>query len=141
MKRFLCIILLGLISLSASLVFPQQPAAPAPSEDPVTFPLWENGAPGAVGHEDSDIPTLTYYRPVAGFPTAVIVAPGGGYNHFAMNHEGREVANFLNAAGLTAFVLKYRLGIRYHHPIQLQDAQHRTKNLKAMLHESHGKRL
>jgi acetyl esterase/lipase len=40
-----------------------------------------------------------------------------------MNHEGRQVANWLNAVGITAFVLKYRLGPRYHHPIELGDAQ------------------
>ena len=33
------------------------------------------------------------------------------------------MANWLNAAGITAFVLKYRLGPRYHHPIELGDAQ------------------
>ena len=41
----------------------------------------------------------------------------------AMNHEGRQVANWLNAMGISAFVLKYRLGPRYHHPIELGDAQ------------------
>jgi acetyl esterase/lipase len=40
-----------------------------------------------------------------------------------MNHEGRQIANWLNAAGISAFVLKYRLGPRYHHPIELGDAQ------------------
>ena len=55
--------------------------------------------------------------------TAVIVAPGGSYHFLASNHEGRQVANWLNAMGVTAFVLKYRLGPRYHHPIELGDAQ------------------
>ena len=87
------------------------------------FLLWENGAPGALGHEDSDTPTLTYYPALGGVETAVIVAPGGGYSVLAMNHEGRQIANWLNAAGITAFVLKYRLGPRYHHPIELGDAQ------------------
>jgi acetyl esterase/lipase len=53
----------------------------------------------------------------------VIVAPGGSYGMLASNHEGRQVANWLNALGVTAFVLKYRLGPRYHHPIELGDAQ------------------
>ncbi len=128
MKRLLRIILfVGLISLASPLVFSQTPTAapakPAPSDEPQTFPLWENGAPGALGHEDSDIPTLTYYPALEGVPTAVIVAPGGGYRDLAMNHEGRQVANWLNAAGISAFVLKYRLGPRYHHPIELGDAQ------------------
>ena len=127
-KRLLrTIVFMGLISLATSLVFSQQPSAGAPkpiaSQDPQTFPLWENGAPGALGHEDSDIPTLTYYPALRGALTAVIVAPGGGYRGLAMNHEGRQIANWLNAAGISAFVLKYRLGPRYHHPIELGDAQ------------------
>ncbi len=92
---------------------------------PRTMLLWENGAPGALGTDDSDKPSLTFY-PVQGqnlSGTSVIVFPGGGYSALAMNHEGRQVANWLNAVGLTAFVLKYRLGPRYHHPIELGDAQ------------------
>jgi len=116
-----------LISLAAILAIPQasisRAARPVASSEPQTFPLWENGAPGALGHEDGDIPTLTYYRSQGGVPTAVVVAPGGGYSNLAMNHEGRQIANWLNAAGISAFVLKYRLGPRYHHPIELGDAQ------------------
>src|SRR6185312_16013987 len=39
------------------------------------------------------------------------------------NLEGRQVADWFAARGVTAFVLKYRLAPRYRHPIQLQDAQ------------------
>jgi acetyl esterase/lipase len=89
-----------------------------------TIRLWEGGAPGALGNEDADIPTLTWYAPAhATTDAAIIVAPGGGYRNLASNHEGRQVANFLNAAGMNAFVLKYRLGPRYHHPVELGDAQ------------------
>jgi acetyl esterase/lipase len=92
--------------------------------EPQTIPLWEQGAPGALGQADEDKPTITLYRANGnGVRTAVIVAPGGAYAHLAMNHEGRQVANWLNALGVTAFVLKYRLGPKYHHPIELEDAQ------------------
>src|SRR5437870_8898952 len=47
--------------------------------EPQTFPLWENGAPGALGNSESDQPTLTYYPPVYPTGTAVVIAPGGGY--------------------------------------------------------------
>lgn len=93
--------------------------------EPQTIRLWEHAAPGALGNEDPDVPTLTIYLPVDPdrSRTAVIVAPGGSYGMLASNHEGRQVANWLNALGVTAFVLKYRLGPRYHHPIELGDAQ------------------
>jgi acetyl esterase/lipase len=128
MKRlFRIILIVWVISLATSLVFSQTPAAvpagPMAPQEPQTFPLWENGAPGALGHDDSDIPTLTYFPASHGAPTAVIVAPGGGYRGLAMDYEGRQIASWFNAAGITAFVLKYRLGPRYHHPIELGDAQ------------------
>ena len=93
--------------------------------EPQTFPLWDHAAPGAVGNTDEDKPSVTNYSPVmpGETRTAVIVAPGGSYHFLASNHEGRQVANWLNAMGVTAFVLKYRLGPRYHHPIELGDAQ------------------
>ena len=93
--------------------------------EPQTILLWPNGAPGALGQGEDDKPTITVFRPwghnLSG--TAVIVAPGGSYGFLAANHEGRQVANWFNALGITAFVLKYRLGPRYHHPIELGDAQ------------------
>jgi acetyl esterase/lipase len=91
---------------------------------PQELPLWESGAPGALGTEDGDTPTLTLYRAArAPVGTAVVVAPGGGYGALAMDHEGRQVAAYFNAMGVTALVLKYRLGPRYRHPIPLGDAQ------------------
>jgi acetyl esterase/lipase len=136
MKTYLRIILLvGLISLAASWVFSQQsttkPPKPASAQEPTTFPLWANGAPGAQGHDEDDNPTLTYYPALHGAPTAVIVAPGGGYGALAMNHEGWQVAYWLNAVGVSAFVLKYRLGPRYHHPIELGDAQRAIRTVRA----------
>src|SRR3989442_8702082 len=85
--------------------------------------LWPNGAPGAVGKESNDIPTLTpYFAPKdKATGAAIIVCPGGGYTHLA-DHEGRPVAEWLNTLGITAFVLKYRLRTPYHHPAPLQDA-------------------
>src|SRR6185436_16226547 len=52
---------------------------------------------------------------------AIIVCPGGGYSHLA-DHEGKPVAEWLNSIGITAFVLKYRIGPKYHHPVPLGDA-------------------
>src|SRR5262249_40041908 len=88
------------------------------------FPLWEKGAPGALGTESKDTPTLTPYYPSAGTATgaAVIICPGGGYGGLA-KHEGADYAHWLNAHGIAAFVLKYRLGSGgYRHPVMLGDA-------------------
>jgi acetyl esterase/lipase len=110
--------------LASALLFAQTGTDLTHSTATKTIRLWEGAAPGALGNEDADIPTLTWYPPAhASGDAAVIVAPGGGYRNLVSNHEGRQVANFLNAAGLTAFVLKYRLGPRYHHPVELGDAQ------------------
>ncbi len=95
------------------------------AQTPDTIPLWESRAPGALGDNDADRPTLTVFRAAArqNGVTSVIVAPGGGYVNLSMDKEGRQVASWFNAMGITAFVLKYRLGPRYHHPIELGDAQ------------------
>ena len=62
---------------------------------------------------------------------AVIVCPGGAYARLASNHEGRQVAAYLNSLGMAAFVLRYRLGPRYHHPIELGDAQRAIRTLRS----------
>lgn len=54
----------------------------------------------------------------------VIVCPGGSYHHLGMQHEGFKVAEWLNKQGITAYVLRYRVGMYgYHHPAMIQDAQ------------------
>jgi acetyl esterase/lipase len=112
-------------ALTPTMTNAQSHSEPKYVAEPQTFPLWDHAAPGAVGNTDEDKPSLTNYSPVmpGETRTAVIVAPGGSYHFLASNHEGRQVANWLNAMGVTAFVLKYRLGPRYHHPIELGDAQ------------------
>ena len=87
--------------------------------------LWLGGAPGALGNSDADRPSLTVYLPDAAKAahTGVVVCPGGGYQNLAMDHEGRQIADWLNGLGVAAFVLKYRLGPRYHHPVEMEDAQ------------------
>ncbi|MGZ3813465.1 MAG: GDSL-type esterase/lipase family protein [Mucilaginibacter sp.] len=57
-------------------------------------------------------PTLTVFSadPAIATGTAVIVCPGGGFYILGMKYEGTEVAQWLNQKGITAFVLKYRVG-------------------------------
>jgi acetyl esterase/lipase len=87
--------------------------------------LWPAGAPGSVGTEERDKPSLTIYLPPADKAngTTVVVCPGGGYGGLAIGHEGKDPAEWLNRHGIAAFVLRYRLGPRYHHPAPMQDAQ------------------
>jgi acetyl esterase/lipase len=116
-----------------------QPAAPPLMQEPQTILLWPNGAPGAQGTEDRDKPALTIYMPpnTTGPMTAVIIAPGGSYARLSMNNEGRAPANYLNALGIAAFVLRYRLGPQYHHPIELGDAQRAIRTVRARASEWH----
>lgn len=141
--RFACLLAAASLAMPATTigegVVPGQPPAqapasqakPNPNAEPETFLLWPGGAPGALGNDDADRPTLTIYRARQPSGASVIVAPGGGYGALASNHEGRQVANHLNAAGVTAFVLKYRLGPRYRHPIEIGDAQRAIRLVRA----------
>jgi acetyl esterase/lipase len=110
-------------------VSPSADGAPAAGEAMV---LWPDGAPGAVGNEPADVPTLTPYWPPAQEATgaAVVVCPGGGYGHLA-DHEGRPVAEWLNSIGVAGFVLKYRIAPRYKHPAPLQDASRAIRTVRA----------
>jgi acetyl esterase/lipase len=104
----------------------------AQSPQPSTVLLWPNGAPGAQGTADEDRPSLTIYVASANkVPTGVVVCPGGGYAHLALDHEGTQIAAWLNHLGISAFVLKYRLGPRYHHPIELGDGQRAVRYVRA----------
>src|SRR5215469_8232694 len=126
------------LALFAVLTLRSQPN-PLPIQDGQVMPLWSGAAPGALGNEDQDMPTMTVYLPrntPAGM-TAVIILPGGAYRALASNHEGRQVANYLNAAGVAAFVVKYRLGPRYHHPIEMGDAQRAIRIVRSHATEWH----
>lgn len=98
--------------------------------------LWPQGAPGALGADEIDRPTLTPYPAgTRANGTGVVVCPGGGYRNLAMDHEGRQIARWLNSLGIAAFVLKYRLGPRYHYPAQLQDAQRALRLVRSRAKE------
>jgi acetyl esterase/lipase len=99
----------------------------------LTFPLWPDGAPGALGREAKDVPTLTVFLPPPEKATgaAMVICPGGGYSHLA-DHEGSQYARWFNEQGIAGFVLKYRLGSAgYHHPAMLQDAIRAMRTVRA----------
>ncbi|HEX5482943.1 MAG TPA: alpha/beta hydrolase [Terriglobia bacterium] len=91
------------------------------------IPLWPGAAPGSENWTQKEQtfysprfharvvrnvtrPTLTLYPPTApSNGTAIVVCPGGGFHFLSIDNEGTEVARWLSARGVTAFVLKYRL--------------------------------
>lgn len=136
MNRALKLLLISIL-VGATSALAQQP--PLPIQDGQVIPLWEGAAPAAQGSADDDVPTITVYLPrsTPQGMSAVIICPGGGYARLAMNHEGRQVANYLNSLGVAAFVLKYRLGPKYHHPVELGDAQRAIRVLRSHATEWH----
>lgn len=99
--------------------------------------LWENGAPNAVGKEPQDIPTITPFLAPKETATgaAVLVLPGGGYARLSDVKEGSDVAKWLNSLGISAFVLKYRLGPRYNQPNPLLDAARAMRTVRSRAKE------
>lgn len=95
---------------------------PDPALGISTMALWDT--PPQM-HSPEDVPTVTVFRPQHGTEngTAVIVAPGGAYTGLAIVLEGRQIADWFTARGVTAFVLRYRLGPDNPYPIPLLDAQ------------------
>jgi acetyl esterase/lipase len=94
--------------------------------------LWNDQVPGALGIEERDIPTITPFLVRSNTPpAAIVILPGGGYGGLAQ-HEGRDYALWFNQQGLSAFVVKYRLGSHgYRHPVMLQDAARAVRLVRA----------
>jgi len=99
---------------------------------PTPLPIWSGNAPGALGQEAIDVPTISVYRAPPSIATgaAIVICPGGSYQNLA-DHEGHAIAVWLNTIGVTGIVLKYRLGPRYHYPSQLQDVARAIRTVRA----------
>src|SRR5262249_35618732 len=104
---------------------------------------WPEGVPGAKPNSGEErnvdarisnvqVPTLTYLAAPTNTSvgTAVIVCPGGGYARLAWDKEGTDIAKRLNAIGVSAFVLKYRL-LEYGHPAPLQDVLRAIRTVRS----------
>jgi acetyl esterase/lipase len=100
-------------------------------------PLWNDHVPGALGSASEDVPAIVPFIAPKTRPTraAVAVFPGGGYEHLAWEKEGVEIAHWLNSIGVSAFVVRYRLGPRYHFPTMLLDARRAVRVIRARAHE------
>jgi acetyl esterase/lipase len=105
-----------------------------------TIRLWSGPAPQAVGEACQDIPTLTIFDPQPGHEngSAVVIFPGGAYAGLATNLEGRQIANWFNARGFRAFVLRYRLSSEgYLLPVPLLDARRAIQTVRAKALDYH----
>lgn len=116
--------------------------------------LWPAAAPGAkqppAGTETTgdggrlsniEIPQYEVYLPEKGKAngSAVAILPGGGYGILAIQHEGHEVAKWLNTLGVTAIVVKYRVSgnpaMGYQYPVPLLDARRAIRTIRARASE------
>jgi acetyl esterase/lipase len=122
----------------ACLVFNATLAAQAQSQEPPHVRLWSGRAPEAVGDAENDTPWMTPFLPAKerATGTAVVVCPGGGYGHIAMDHEGVATARWLNDIGVAAFLLKYRhRKTGYGHPAPMLDVQRALRMVRARADE------
>jgi len=110
--RILCVLGFAAACARAQEVIPLYPGA-APGSVEANYPekdyfskIWNTEVVSNVTK-----PTLTVYKPAPGTGdgTGVVVCPGGGFMALSINSEGIDVAKWLAAKGITAFVLKYRL--------------------------------
>ena len=85
------------------------------ARDRIDFLIWDEGATqekareAASGTDIDHDPTLTVYPADKPNGKAILMCPGGGYTHLALQHEGHDMAPWLNAQGITYAVLKYRM--------------------------------
>jgi len=102
-------------------------ATTPPLQDKQIFRLWAGDAPLQHGQDETkDIPTIQAFLadPAKATGAAIIIFPGGGYSTLSMANEGTSIAAWLNSNGITAFVVKYRLGSNgYRHPAEMDDGQ------------------
>ena len=100
---------------------------PAAAQQKLEMNLWPQGAPNSNG-DAADSAKVWVYLPDKKATTgrAVVICPGGGYQHLAMNHEGHDWAPFFNNMGIAAIVLKYRMP-HGEHEVPVSDAEEALK--------------
>ena len=142
------------LAAAAALPFVGAAAHAAPITWGETIQLWPGKAPGAparlpVGKVEQrskdptfndrwltgiDRPTLMVRRAAQPIGAAVLLVPGGGYGFLSIDNEGEEQARWLNARGVTCFILSYRLpgeGWANRATVPLQDAQRAMRVIRA----------
>ncbi|HEV3440239.1 MAG TPA: SMP-30/gluconolactonase/LRE family protein [Gemmata sp.] len=148
----------ALAALALPLLLPVLAVA---ADKPAVYDLWPGVAPGEKGDVGEEVtksskpggpvnsvtniskPTLTVYKPAKDKDTgtAIVIAPGGGYNVLAWEHEGTQVGEWLQSIGVTGVLLKYRVPRRVDQPKDappigaLQDAQRAIGTTRAKAKE------
>jgi acetyl esterase/lipase len=103
-------------------------AAVHAADNPIS--IWPQGAPGALGKTAEHSPTLTPYLPANPSGAAILLVPGGSYGGIYPG-QTEPFALWLKEQGITAFVLRYRLGSAgYRYPSQLQDAVEAMRQIR-----------
>jgi acetyl esterase/lipase len=132
LRAGLLALLLPAMSFVASAQTAAAPLAPPPAGYTSIEVLWPSGAPGALGTTEEDVPKLYCYPAAGDGPhSAVVVLPGGGYKHLVMEKEGAAEARWLNAHGVSAYVLQYRLSPRYKYPSPMLDGQRAVRFVRS----------
>jgi len=139
------------LTIAALLLLALQ-TAHADSKESLILKVWPDGAPGEPLLKAEQIkklkarntasrvyyvedPTLHVYKAPAKKANGcgVVICPGGGYHILAWDHEGEDVARWLNSIGVTAAILKYRVPRRSGtepHKAPLQDAQRAVRLMR-----------
>ncbi|HEX8810629.1 MAG TPA: alpha/beta hydrolase [Terracidiphilus sp.] len=135
---------LPLLLFCASAFAQKQPCTAAGETIPFlgiqTIRLWPGDAPEAKGKACEDTPTLTVFYPRAGVAngSSVVILPGGSHMRLAGDLEGREIADWFTARGITAFILQYRLGSNgYIFPVPLYDARRAVQLVRSRAADYH----
>ncbi len=100
---------------------------------PEQIVLWPAGAPGAMGRDAADVPSVAVFLPPRwrASGAGMIICPGGGYKLLMTSYEGADIAHWLNSFGVAGFVLSYRIAPRYHYPAPLLDVQRALRLIRA----------
>lgn len=107
--------------------------------DPPGEPTWEGDGPVPEmvanprgGYRYVHEPVLDVFHAKGENRTgaAVVICPGGGYGMLAYQHEGYEIADWLNKNGITAVILRYRI-FPYRHPVPMMDVQRAMQTVRA----------
>ena len=111
--RILCLVSFLATLAAAQDIIPLYPGTTPPGSTPESYPEKEYFSKAWNTQVVANVtkPTLTVFKPSPELRngTALVICPGGGFMALSITSEGTDVAKYMVARGVTAFVLKYRL--------------------------------